>query len=114
MSRIRDHRPRFNSVCPDSDGCARLFHGSPQSGMVPGDTCECCGAEWDPAIGLSDYWIDWPPELRATINNTMTLAADAWDRTYFQSSAADDLRRNAQATIRHLRAVIRTIDQAQQ
>jgi hypothetical protein len=32
------------SVCPDQDGCARLFHGSLVSGLGPGDCCECCGA----------------------------------------------------------------------
>lgn len=49
MSRRRDHRARWDTTpCPDPDGCTRLFHGSPESGMVPGDTCECCGQTWDP------------------------------------------------------------------
>jgi len=40
MSRARDHRPRFDtSVCPDPNGCARLYHGQ----LAWGDSCECCG-----------------------------------------------------------------------
>ena len=47
MGRKRDHRPRLDgSVCPDSDACERLYHGSIESGMAPGDTCECCGQDW--------------------------------------------------------------------
>lgn len=49
MSRLRDHRVRWDTTpCPDPDGCKRLFHGSPKSGMAPGDVCECCGQTWDP------------------------------------------------------------------
>jgi hypothetical protein len=32
-------------VCPDPDGCARLFHPSLEAGLGPGDCCECCGVE---------------------------------------------------------------------
>jgi hypothetical protein len=40
-TRRRDHRPRFDSVCPNPADCGRYLH--PQ--LVEGDCCECCGEE---------------------------------------------------------------------
>lgn len=55
MSRLRDHRVRMDATfCPDPAGCARLYHGALESGLLDGDSCECCGgivrplAVWEP------------------------------------------------------------------
>lgn len=45
MGRRRDHRVRADhTICPDPEGCHRLYHGR-IGGPIVGDACECCGQE---------------------------------------------------------------------
>lgn len=68
MSRLRDHMssPATTRLCPDSDGCARLFHPSLEAGLGPGDSCECCGAEIGntPRTPSAREWRAAAPEIQ--------------------------------------------------
>lgn len=61
------HFPRFYNMCLHPEQCARSYHGSLASGLVVGDTCECCGQTvteplvWEPVHeyagrGRIVYW----------------------------------------------------------
>lgn len=92
MGRLRDHRVRDDgTLCPDSKGCARLYHGSFQSGMVPGDVCECCGQEW--GGGPDDSAVNEPTVADTQVRAmALALVENGYATTRSDRDASDVLR----------------------